>query len=111
MKEKFWILEYNRKCATFLGWSYYFASAYIPTKKSIVDIGIKNNSYPLNEMKFHSDWNWIISVLNNINKLNLIQSEECNKLRIDLINTYHSFNKNEIIESINQFIDNYNKKR
>lgn len=87
MKTQEEILEYNKRCAEFLGWkkclthefdSYNYCQVvdgYItPFNNIIADPQILeyNSSifeHSISDMQFHSDWNWIIEVLKFITKI------------------------------------------
>lgn len=63
------ILEYNKKCAEFLGFKYKNQS------KFWAIYPLDNNSYlrqlgyvRMDNLKFHSDWNWIMEVVEAIEK-------------------------------------------
>lgn len=57
-----WIDQYNKKCAEFLGnlQNYYSNHIYINFTN------IERGYYDVDEMKFHSDWNWIMKVVEKI---------------------------------------------
>jgi hypothetical protein len=59
------ILEFNEACAEFLG--------FVPKKYSKTDTTIiwcdKKHGLPVGELLFHSDWNWIMEVVEAIEKL------------------------------------------
>jgi hypothetical protein len=66
------ILEFNKKCAEFLG------AKIIASNDSILPIahfgksmdeGRRYTSYELHFLRFHSDWNWIIEVVEAIENL------------------------------------------
>ncbi len=59
------ILEYNKKCADFRGWKDLNNDSF---PEYIDKLG---NFYPLKELKFHSDWNWIMEVKEAIYRYNL----------------------------------------
>jgi len=51
-------VEYNKLCAEFLGWNYLISGVY----KDELTI------YKKEELKFDSDWNWIMEVVEKIEK-------------------------------------------
>lgn len=54
------ILEYNKLCAEFLGWKNLNDDSF---PEYVDKLG---NFYPLKELKFHSDWNWIMEMLDKV---------------------------------------------
>ena len=122
------IIEYNKRCAEFLGaelyipkpWyyfpkyneHYYFKSRYEP------------NRFTLKMMKFHSDWNWIMEVVEAIEKLKylvyiqsnfcLIQeigSKENNFEPYIVASKYGNTKKEAVVQAINQFLIWYNNEQ
>lgn len=121
-----WIDQFNKKCAEFLG--------YVNTTPADKDFNIYKNEkgmiignkiYTMLEtmsMKFHSDWNWIMEVVEAIEKLGYW---------VCIQNTYIGFgNKNDenaflnysfssfrttkreaVIQAIDQFIDWHNEQK
>lgn len=65
------ILEYNKRCAEFLGW-YYENNKWLKLEslKSGVIAVLKCNSDF--DLKFHSDWNWIMEVVAKIQLLDIV---------------------------------------
>lgn len=57
------ILQYNKRCAEFLGFKYHEGSEYWTTMLW------GGAGFTLRQMKFHSDWNWIMEVIEAIEKL------------------------------------------
>lgn len=116
------ILEYNKRCAEFLGWEYDSKhDDYEPT-----DCKFGSAKY-LSDMQFHSDWNWIMEVLKGITKIGYnwelidfkgtVKEEKFMKCSIfDLqLNTpfikftYESADEKEAVtEAINNFLIWYN---
>ncbi len=56
-------LEYNRRCAEFLGWTNLNDESF---PEYLDKFG---NFYPFKELQFDSDWNWIMIVIEAIEKL------------------------------------------
>jgi hypothetical protein len=61
------MILYNKRCAEFLGYIYY-------SDWNLFRLGHDINNSPVKQykpenLKFHSDWNWIIEVLNQISSL------------------------------------------
>lgn len=64
------ILDYNKRCAEFLGWK---NDAILLSKQIEKNTGICH-------LLYHSDWNWIMEVKNAIVKLNLSISPSIHRL-------------------------------
>lgn len=102
------ILEYNERCAEFLGVDKTLSSYYLP------QFGLYKNRYGEvsyeevfreDELKFHSDWNWIKSVLEKISSLNEDDfSDETQQAFEDLLDLSLFSSKESVCESINNFI-------
>ncbi len=69
------ILQYNKLCAEFLGYHFYNKEITFgrseESKPTILPnfIEINEKEYQLPSLKFHSDWNWIMEVVEAIEKL------------------------------------------
>ena len=101
------ILEYNKRCAELLGAEHYIPKAWYYFPQYREHYYFKNRYYPnrftIKMMKFHSDWNWIMEVVDNI-------LEKCSNL--DNMEIYYkildAFPKKEaVVEAINQFLTHY----
>ena len=103
------ILQYNKMCVEFLGWD--------KTHPNIKDwhiyiTPIGHVSY--DKMLFHSDWNWIMEVVEAINMIPNPKNPTDTTLstkRIDVKNLLGSANKKAVVEAINQFLIWYNKNK
>lgn len=108
-------LEYNKRCAEFLGDE--------GMQKICSDNG---HHYPsIDEMKFDSDWNWIMEVIEAIEKLKYNVTIHFHpKLRIQSCSIYneegklvsmresnHISKKEAVVQAINQFLIWYNEQR
>jgi hypothetical protein len=109
------ILEYNKMCAEFLGVDINFSTEVYKDSKSTLRQYIhgKPKSEPL---LFHSDWNWIMEVVEAIEKIYHIQGVEING-NCCLIKTY-TFHKHRsetkkeaVVQAINKFLIWYNKNK
>jgi hypothetical protein len=114
------IYEYNKRCAEFLGWKY--------LNDNIIDMWMKVpiefrrkvyfNSSPIQQkysMMFHEDWNWIMEVVEVIEKLGYrilmvtdevdIESSAENPIQKSL-GTYcpDGTKKGAVVQAINQFL-------
>lgn len=122
MKQKE-ILEYNKLCAEFLGLELSgpgFPSGYF----------YKQDYYHFEDLKFHSDWNWIHEVLKKITTIQYhwelinfhgtFEEKNCMKCEIFSLRPYESNNgfsykssdeKEAVIQAINQFLIWYNENK
>ena len=91
------ILDYNKRCAEFLGWKNLNDDSF---PEYVDKLG---NFYPLIKLTFHSDWNWIMEVLNKIKPL-VCEAEFTNRVGLHL----RELQKEKVIEGINQFLIWYN---
>ena len=99
------ILEYNKRCAEFLGYE-------ISENKECFKLPTKNGWINLNI--FHSDWNWIMEVVEAIEKvadwtlecLNYSDGSRNYQMMIPLSNTNVIFKdkKEAVVQAINQFL-------
>lgn len=131
------IIEFNRKCAEFLGkdktgtdvtWTF---PSYLNGKLWVDEHFFNNdNQYcgrrqtEVYELKFHSDWNWIMQVVDKIEELGYkTEFNSTNKIKSTLIykkrgEKYVAYfgcidkisKKKAATETINEFIDWYNEK-
>ena len=115
-----WIAQFNKKCAEFLGWK--------PNKHNNggSDDFYDNPQIYSSDLKFHSDWNWIMEVvdrientkttdLSNAEPFVTIRLVGCdikfyNKERLPIL-TNAKTKKEAVIQAIDQFIDWYNKEK
>jgi hypothetical protein len=122
------ILEYNKRCAKFLG--------YINTTPTDKDFDIYHNEKGMiigNKIhtmiepmsaKFHSDWNWIMEVIKSIQKIIIKNDEEfCIEFYQGLPNKSKTFvsigelgtesedPKEAVVQAINQFLIWYNTQK
>ena len=117
------ILEYNKKCAEFLGKE---INVFLCTP-TLTHYQFGHSMLLTKDMKFHSDWNWIMEVVEAIEKLRLnfkiglywVTIEPIPQSEIDWkpLNIPHSqvnsdLNKKEaVVQAINQFLIWYNKEK
>lgn len=123
------IIKYNKRCAEFLGHTFYdkqisFGRSENPEPTILPNfVLINKKEYQLPQLQFHSDWNWIMKVVEAIEKLNnfyvqieesacyiydilKFNDEQCNpSISCDL-----SLNskKEAVVHAINQFLIWYN---
>lgn len=104
------ILEFNERCAEFLGWETAgpgFFAGYWNGKDFI----------QFHELKFHSDWNWIMEVVDAIEKIGnhgftiYRQSTNINGLPFEISNSKSDSKKEAVVQAINQFLIWYNTKK
>jgi len=118
------ILDYNKKCAEFLGVDIHYSVEVYKDSKSPLRQYIDNR--PKSEpLLFHSDWNWIEEVLNKIegeNFLYILKSDVYGEERGYSLEFYDNdgepifthlrtyCNKKEaVVQAINQFLIWYNE--
>lgn len=106
------ILEYNKRCAEFLGVNKTLSSYYLPK------FGLYVNKYGEvyyeevfreEELKFHSDWNWIMEVVEAIvEKTKFKTIEECSEnewyATIGITKLAITFKKEAVVQAINRFL-------
>ena len=138
------ILEYNKRCAEFLG---KIKKGHEFSLNPIYEFNKKLNSpddtwattaYSVDYMKFHLDWNWIMEVVNAIEKLGYqfditgnevgVNSNIMSMENIPTGGTMNSYNrsyyptiisiceedyskKEAVVEAINSFLKFYNKNK
>lgn len=124
------ILEFNKLCAEFLG-LIPLSKPYDGAFRTNHEVDIPNSLLELihSEMeceswyvypKFHSDWNWIMEVVEAIEKLD--RGDEHGKFRLIRYGSSVNWNnlppsidskspKEAVVQAINQFLIWYNKKR
>jgi hypothetical protein len=118
------ILDYNRRCADFLGWEITgpgFPAGYWNDKDFI----------QFHELKFHSDWNWIHEVIEAIEKLEFRFEIAYNQVDLECMRpdlnrfSYHInlhdcegygndlqlTKKEAVVKAINQFLIWYNENK
>lgn len=103
------IQEYNKRCAKFIG-GRNKDSALVGISKRMGEndwwlplFGITTEK----QMKFHSDWNWIMKVILEINMLPNPKNQSDTTLqtyRTNVQSTLKSANKEAVMESINKFL-------
>ena len=106
------ILNYNKRCAEFLGYV-----NITPTDKDFNIYEKKDcysyipNEIELISMKFHSDWNWIMEVIQEIRRL--VFPLELEKIVFRkweaLVNALGLTDKQIVAERLNEFLIWYNK--
>ena len=113
------ILDYNKRCALFLG-AYFcnddlntYPNGYWMTNDIEIDL-----PYNLEDMEFHFDWNWIMEVIEAIQKIIIKDGDEfCiefykglpdkPKTFVSITENIQSENNNPkeaVVEAINQFL-------
>ena len=102
------ILEYNKLCAVFLGWDYNkFMDRW--NEENFQHKYSHTNSI---DLKFHSDWNWIMDVIFKINILPNSKDQSDTTLqthRVNVQSTLRSANMEAVVLSINKFLIWYNE--
>lgn len=115
------ILEYNKRCAEFLGGENHpYLIPYIPEpddmwfsddgKYPMLQNPNGNSMWKLHELKFHSDWNWIMEVVEAIDKIQHTQVDILGKYcrisskGIDFKGSSKEDKKEAVVQAINQFL-------
>ena len=110
------ILEYNKRCAEFLGKE---TKVYSDTP-TLTHYRFNNSMLLTKDMKFHSDWNWIMEVVEAIEKID--RKDEHGLFRLIRYGSSCNWNnlppsingntpKQAVVEAINQFLIWYKKNK
>ncbi|XAI97332.1 hypothetical protein [Leptolyngbya phage Lbo-JY46] len=114
------IENYNRLCAEFLGWDLWETdnSAFIPPKNFDLELQRIYEALYVEDLKFHSDWNWIMEVVEAIsNKFGeaplfkevyqkwLYEDKDAEDFLI------FRLSKEALVQAINQFLIWYDKQK
>ena len=108
------LLEYNKRCAEFLGYTLRENDCYNGDDKLVAKLSFLQTA----DLKFHSDWNWIMEVVEAIEKLtkkdgygyeilitnSLCVIEETNKIFDSNQRFYAKTRKEAVVGAINQFL-------
>lgn len=114
-----WINQFNKKCAEFMGYKL------VPFHSPFLGLGWKSENIlnPMykylegneeSQIYFHSDWNWIMEVVEQINELPNKYDGNFSELNGKVFSIKHMMfheiigKKESIIQVINRFIDWYN---
>lgn len=120
------ILEYNKRCAEFLDWKKTYAHEFdkygycqtvdgyetpfinIISDEQIIEYNNSRFTYSERELQFHSDWNWIMEVVEAIQKISEVNiyKDECSiakKVNVSYIKGYGK-TKEAVVQAINQFL-------
>lgn len=102
-----WTTQFNKKCSEFL-------SLHRDEEVAIYNM----TAYTYDMMKFHSDWNWIMEVVEKIQyyRACIISNNHCeiHMMRTDNITSINIGARSTqlaTIQAIDQFIDWYNKQK
>ena len=132
------ILDFNKKCAEFLGWKRAYAHEFdkygycqtvdgyetpfvnIISDEQIIEYNNSRFTYSESELQFHSDWNWIMEVVEAIEKLKFNVRITKSSITIETsvgcefdLKTIYSFHSDEypitkkeaVVHAINNFLD------
>ncbi len=113
------ILDYNKRCAEFLGWD---ESEFSRTNSPeyIVPNILRDNiivrSCTPENLKFHCDWNWIMEVVEAIvEKVGFKTVDECSEeewyATLGVTRLAITSKKEAVVKAINQFLTWYNKQK
>ena len=115
------ILEYNKRCAEFLGWKLISKEDFNKLGEASYTGENKDIKWGIIEyLKFHSDWNWIMEVVEAIEKLGykfqlgwnitaLVSLVPNTSAKIAFIESENR--KEAVVQAINQFLIWYNEHR
>mgnify|MGYP000858116377 CR=1 len=106
------ILEYNKRCAEFLGWKIVDGIiTWIPEENEFQhEVGYSAKGF----LKFHSDWNWIMEIVEAINKTqNSKQGGDTthSTLKREVQALLGKAAKEAVVQAINQFLIWYNEQK
>lgn len=128
MKQE-WIDQYNKKCAEFLGYIGYQENPknkkseilynitlfpYLSYNETFMEYSGYDTIYFIEDLQFHSDWNWIMEVVEKINSFQFGESDyslQGINIKFLIHSRIGKSSKKSVIESIDQFIDWYNKQK
>jgi hypothetical protein len=99
--------EYNRLCVEFIGLKCHEPSGYW-TLPTFMD----GDGWTMTDMKFHSDWNWIIEVVEKIKKVignPTTVTVAC--FNGDINKALMSAKKEAVVQSIWEFLNWYNEQK
>ena len=115
------IQEYNKRCAEFLGGLYVRDESLSFEPKGRWHINKFPDALQDYNLKFHSDWNWIMELLEKIeslryntiigHNLTVIQSPPVKKISSIIAKVEHKnlSKKEAVVQAINQFLIWYNE--
>ena len=107
-------LDYNRRCAEFLGWK----------NKGMINLELwisteNQMGIATSDLQFHSDWNWIMKVVEAIKQLgyfvminkwtSVYTGREGDRIQITTVERENT--KVNTVQAINQFLIWYNKNK
>jgi hypothetical protein len=110
------ILEYNKRCAEFLGAELYIPKPWYCFPKYQEHYYFKgryeSNRFTIKMLKFHSDWNWIMEVIEAIEKKGyelFINGLYCRitdsgMSELEIESSKVSNKKEAVVQAINQFL-------
>lgn len=108
------IIDYNKRCTKFLGFKYK------NSKKVWGKYPLDNNSFLslkgwlfMDKLQFHSDWNWIMEVVEAIKKKTSFKTvDECSEkewyVTTGVTKLVITTKKEAVVQAINQFLIWYN---
>jgi hypothetical protein len=115
-----WVEQFIKKCADFLGKDY-DTEIYSVCTNHLYDCGYRNPEYienPINWDCYHSDWNWIMEVVDKIQyyracilsknhcEVHMMPTDSVTSINIGAISS-----RLATIQAIDQFIDWYYKQK
>jgi len=103
------ILEYNKNCAEFLGYEHYMFRGYT------MYVFDEDNHRTEIDLHYHSDWNWIMEVVEAIENIEVQEAikenanTELNRALGKVLDLPIYTPKKAVVQSINQFLIWYNE--
>lgn len=112
-----WINDFNKKCAEFLDWKFEEDDLIFSFDKKNSFEFLNRPAYAIYDLKFHSDWNWIMEVFEYILELPKKYDGNFWELNGKVFSIKHMMfheiigEKETVIQKIDNFIDWYNKQK
>lgn len=108
-------LQYNKRCALFLGaidntheWGFMLQPNELNLSFDLFDEKLFSNDggsgWFVKDLKFHSDWNWIMEVVEAIEKKAWVSIQGCAVDISTIVNLNAPTKKEAVVEAINQFL-------
>ena len=116
------ILQYNKRCAEFLGWKKCLTNEFdnygycqtvdgyespfknIVANPQILEYNYSESQHSISDLQFHSDWNWIMEVVEAIEKKSWVNIKGCAVDISTIANLNAPTKKEAVVDAINQFL-------
>jgi hypothetical protein len=109
--------EFNKLCAEFFEWEFVYKKGYVNGYSTIINNFIGSEYVPIIHLKFHSDWNWIMEVVEKIQyyKALIISNNHCEIHFMPedgvRINIGRRTTKEAVVQAIWEFLNWYNEQK